>query len=297
MSGAITTADRAAAGALDVLFDRSTERPGRSRGGAMPEILHGRYGGPMRVPLRQDRPTVVANLVETVDGIAALGSGDLAGGGPISGFNEPDRFVMALLRALADVVVVGAGTLRGSSRHRWTPDHVAPDLAADLARWRSDLGLAPQPTTVVVTGTGEIPVGHGGLTDSTVPVVVATTPLGADRLRGAGLAAHVAVEAVGDGRALAASDVVALAKRLGARVVLTEGGPHLFGQFLASDLVDELFLTVAPQVVGRSDGRLGLVEGVALAPAATRWFELVSVRRSANHLFLRYDHQTQQQEQ
>ena len=295
MTEAIATADPAATEPLDVLFDGSLVQSPHSRGTSMPDVLLRRYGQ-MHLPIRTDRPTVVANLVETLDGIAALGAGDLAGGGPISGFNETDRFVMALLRALADVVVVGAGTLRGSSRHRWTPDHVATDLAAELARWRWDMGLAPQPTTIVVSGGGDIPVGHGGLNDPTVPVVVATTPHGARRLRGAGLAGHVAVEAIGDRDSLAASDVVELAARLGARVVLTEGGPHLFGQFVAAGLVDELFLTVAPQVVGRSVARLGLVEGIALPPDAAPWLELVSVRRSADHLFLRYRNQMQQEQ-
>ena len=76
---------------------------------------------------------------------------------------------------------------------------------------------------------------------------------------------------------------------LGARLVLTEGGPHLFGRILEADRVDELFLTLAPQLVGRSgEGRLGLVEGLGLPAAEARWQDLVSLRRSGDHLFLRY---------
>jgi riboflavin biosynthesis pyrimidine reductase len=56
-----------------------------------------------------------------------------------------------------------------------------------------------------------------------------------------------------------------------------------------SDVLDELFLTVAPQIVGHGSGdRLGLVEGIALPPSDAPWFELASVRRSADHLFIRY---------
>ncbi|HEY6057471.1 MAG TPA: dihydrofolate reductase family protein, partial [Candidatus Limnocylindrales bacterium] len=218
-----------------------------------------------------------------------LGGGDLSGGGKISGFHEPDRFVMALLRALADVVVVGAGTLRGSTDHRWTPEHIHPRSAASLGEWRTSMGLAAVPTTMFVTGSGEIPLGHGALRDPGVPVVIATTASGAARLARAALGDHVTVEATGTGTALSAQDIVAIGAGLGARLILTEGGPHLLGQFVAADLLDELFLTLAPQVAGRGEGeRLGLVEGVALSPPDMHWHELVSVRRSTDHLLLRY---------
>ena len=289
---AAVAADRPTAdhgNALDVLFDRTDEVRGPVRGEGMPEELERRYGGPLLVPLRSDRPTVIANFVSTLDGIVALGSGDLSGGGLISGFHEPDRFVMGLLRALADVVVVGAGTVRGSSGHGWIAEYVHRESAGAFAAWRAAMGLAARPTTLIVTGSGDIPVEHGGLTDPTIPVVIATTPRGAERLRGARLGNHVAVEAVGSGGALTGDDVISVAESRGARLVLTEGGPHVLGELVRDGVLDELFLTLAPQLVGRgAAGRLGLVEGVALAPEDSRWHELVSVRRSTDHLFLRY---------
>ena len=276
---------------LEVLAERPPHDPGLEvRGLGMPAELERRHGGPLTVPLRTGRPTVIANFVTTIDGIVALGGGELTGGGLISGFNEPDRFVMGLLRALADLVVVGAGTLRGSTEHRWIAEHVHPASAAAFSAWRSEMGLAKRPTTVIVTGSGDIPVHHNGLTDPTVPVVIATTPAGAERVRRAGVAEHVSIEAVAPGDSITGSDLVALGTRLGARLILTEGGPHLLGQVVGSDVLDELFLTMAPQIVGRgSPERLGLVEGIALAPTDARWFELASLRRSADHLFIRYD--------
>ena len=275
---------------LEVLAETPPSHAGQElRGLGMPAELERRYGGPLTIPLRADRPTVIANFVSTIDGIVALGAGELTGGGLISGFNEPDRFVMGLLRALADLVVVGAGTLRGSTEHRWIAEHVHPASAAAFAAWRAQSGLARRPTTVIVTGSGDIPVDHNGLTDPTVPVVIATTPAGAERVRRAGVADNVSIETVASGDAITGRDLVALGTRLGARLILTEGGPHLLGQVVGSDVLDELFLTVAPQIVGRgSPERLGLVEGVALAPTDARWFELGSVRRSADHLFIRY---------
>ena len=260
-----------------------------TRGFGMPLDLERRYGGLLAIPLRPDRPTVMANFVSTVDGIVALGTGELSGGGPISGFHEPDRFVMGLLRALADVVVIGAGTLRGSDSHRWTPAHVHPGSAASFAAWRESMGLSPVPTTVIVTAGGEIPTNHPGLSDPSIPVTVVTTPAGAARLAGVDLGTHVAVRAVQATRAVTAHDVLTLASDDGARLILTEGGPHLLGSFVDADLLDELFLTVSPQLVGRAgEDRLGLVEGLALSPEDGRWQDLVSIRRSGDHLFVRY---------
>src|SRR5205085_10251340 len=172
---------------------------------------------------------------------------------------------------VADVVVIGAGTVRGSTDHRWTPAHVQPALADELAAWRRSMGLAPQPTTIVVSGRGDLPVEHAGLNDPNVPVVVATTPSGAEALRRAGLSRHVTIEAIGDGRALTAADIVALVGRRGDRLALSEGGPHLLAELVAADLLDELFLTIAPQLVGRDGPRLGLVEGIGLMPSDARW--------------------------
>lgn len=275
---------------LDVLAETPPTGADRDvRGRRMPAELERRYGGPLTIPLRTDRPTVIANFVSTIDGIVALGEGELSGGGLISGFHEPDRFVMGLLRALADLVVVGAGTLRGSSEHRWIAEHVHPASAAAFAAWRAEMALPKRPTTVIVTGSGDIPVDHNGLTDPTVPVVIVTTPAGAERVRSAGVADHVTIESIETDRAITGTDLVALGRRLGARVILTEGGPHLLGEVVGSDVLDELFLTLAPQIVGRgSDERLGLVEGITLRPTEARWFELASLRRSADHLFMRY---------
>jgi riboflavin biosynthesis pyrimidine reductase len=274
---------------LELLWESKATSADDVRGRGMPDELARRYDGELLVPLHPDRPTVLANFASTLDGIVAYGTGELAGGGLISGGHEPDRFVMGLLRTLADVVVVGAGTVRGSSAHRWTPGHVHPASAPLFQAWRGSMGLAANPTTVIVTGSGDIPLGHAGINDTAIPVVIATTPRGAERLRGEPLSDHVTVEAVGSGECLTGEDILSVATIREAGVVLTEGGPHLLGELLGADILDELFLTLAPQLAGRAaDGRLGLVEGVAFAPADARWERLESIRRSTDHLFLRY---------
>jgi riboflavin biosynthesis pyrimidine reductase len=151
------------------------------------------------------------------------------------------------------------------------------------------MGLAPTPTTVIVSASGELPHDHAGLRDPRIPVAIATTNQGARRLAGLDLGSHVNVVRARPSGAFRGQDVVAVGTSLGARVILTEGGPRLMGTLLGDASLDELFLTLAPQLVGRGKPeRLGLVEGLAFAPADAAWHDLLSVRRSDSHLFLRY---------
>jgi riboflavin biosynthesis pyrimidine reductase len=261
------------------------------RGGPLPPALAGRFPGELTIPLQPGRPTLIANFVTSLDGIVALGPGESsAGGGEISGFSEADRYMMALLRGLADAVVIGAGTVRAGRRHVWTPARVQPDLADAFAAWRSELWLTPQPTTIIVTASGNLDPAHAGLNAPGVPVVVATTPAGAERLAGLPLPSNVRVEAVGEGERVPAGAVLEVIRGTGARVALCEGGPHLFGELLRARLVDELFLTLAPQAYGRDASlhRLGLVEGTSFGEGQGRWAQLASVRRAGDDLFLRY---------
>jgi riboflavin biosynthesis pyrimidine reductase len=280
---------------LDVLLEAAAPRMGTGpdndvRGGVPPAELARRYGGPLAIPLHAGRPTLIANFVQSLDGVVALPGGPRGGGSDISGGAEPDRFVMALLRALADTVMVGAGTVRAAPAHEWTPRGAAPRWATACSTWRAELGLAPQPTTVVVSAAGDLPATHPGLSAEDVPVVVATTTAGAGRLHSRSAPPGSRVEAVAEGASVAPTQILALLQRLGARLVLCEGGPHLLADLLDAGAVDELFLTLAPQLLGRSagSGRLGLVESRAWGPAEAPWWELRSIRRDDAHLFLRY---------
>jgi len=272
--------------ALETLVSPADVRP--TRGLPMPDPLRARYGGALEIAVRPDRPTIVVNFVATIDGVVALGPDEERGGGVISGSFEPDRFVMALLRSAADVVLMGAGTIAGSSSTDWTAEHLKPDLAGSFQEWRRDLGLAPHPTTVIVTGSGDVRLGRRGVDDPALPVVFATTTGGADRLRERELPGHVNVEIAGRGDRLAPAELATFLDRYRGQVVLCEGGPHLLGGLVAANLVDELFLTVAPRVLGRGSDRLTLLEGFTLEPDQARRHELVSIKRAADYLFLRY---------
>jgi len=72
-------------------------------------------------------------------------------------------------------------------------------------------------------------------------------------------------------------------------VVLTEGGPHLMGELIKAQLLDEMFLTLSPVLAGRDkELRLGMVEGAELLPKLPVWSRLLSARRHGDYLFLRY---------
>ena len=275
---------------IDRLFDTAAP-DGRVRGGPLPPDLARRYGADLAIALRTDRPTIVSNFVSTIDGVVAFDTEGRTGGQEISGASTPDRFLMGLIRATADAVLSGAGTVRSGAHHRWTPAYIYPPASEAYAAWRRELGLvAAEPTTVIVSASGSIDPRHPGLNADGVPAVIITTPSGATHLRDAGLPATVDVVAAGSGDEVDPVAIVEVLRDRALEVVVCEGGPNLLGGLIGAGLVDELFLTIAPQVAGRSPDapRLALVEGVAFGIDDAPWARLLSVMRAESHLFLRY---------
>ncbi len=250
-----------------------------------------RLYGPCRLPLRPDRPYVMGNFVTTLDGVVSLNLPGQAGGGEISGFNQHDRMVMGLLRAAVGAVVVGAGTLRAVPRHIWSAGYVYPRLADAYRQLSCTLGYSEPPLNVIVTGRGDLDLSLPVFQSGEVPVLIVTTEQGADHLRQYQMPATVQVTiAAREGRVSASSVLDAIQRARQVNAILVEGGPQLMGDFFAEQRLDELFLTLAPQVAGRdaSAERPGLVEGRIFAPDTPVWGELVEVRRAGEHLFLRY---------
>ena len=227
---------------------------------------------------------IYSNFVASLDGVVTLGSKPSAGS-IISGKYAADRFLMGLLRACADAVVIGAGTLRATPGHLWTPAHVYPALATEFTALRSSLGRSPEPALVLLTAGGELDFSHPALVKG---AMVVTTAAGAKKMAGR-LPATCELIEVGKGSRLDLVKTVAELRGRGLQVLLSEGGPHLMGQLIEGRLLDEAFLTVSPVIAGRgSDLRLGMVEGVELLPDAGAWGRLLSARRHGDYLFLRY---------
>ena len=227
---------------------------------------------------------VYSNFVASLDGVVTLGSTPSAGS-VISGRDRHDRFLMALLRACAQAVLLGAGTLRGTPGHLWTAEHVFPDMAASFATLRAGLGLDPQPRLVLITGSGDIDMSHPAIAAG---ATIATTSEGAAKIKPR-LPESCDLIELGKSGPVDVQRVLAEMSARGYDVVLTEGGPHLLGMLVADNLLDEAFLTVSPVIAGRDhERRLGMVAGIELLPGRGAWSRLMSVRRHADHLFLRY---------
>jgi riboflavin biosynthesis pyrimidine reductase len=251
-----------------------------ARGAAiLPEQLRRIYAGELEFA----SPVLYANFVQALDGVVAV-DGVPSSGSLISGKSVADRFVMGLLRACADAVLIGAGTLRAEPKHRWISRHIFPDAADAFAELRRKLRKSNEPQLVVVSRSGEI--------DPDIRVIaegarIATTAKGAARLEDRISHSQLIVS---DGETIDVRWLMNELRERGYADILSEGGPHLFGELVDAELVDELFLTLSPVLAGRSDNRqaLNLIEGAALLPDRRISGDLVSLRRHESLLFARY---------
>jgi riboflavin biosynthesis pyrimidine reductase len=275
---------------LDELYDGAQ---GRSL--PLPPELATLYGS-LQFPPHRGRPYVIGNFVTTLDGVVSLHAPGYEGGSAISGSDSHDRMVMGLLRATADAVIVGAGTVRAAAaQHLWTADCIFPALAGVYQRLRTALGKPGPPLNVVVTGRGEIDRDRRVFQSGEVPVLIVTTPHGAQRVGEQGLPPSVQITPVKSVGSLTARSILeAVLRARPSEVILVEGGPHLIGDFFAERCLDELFLTLASQIAGRdvSVERPGLVAGREFAPEQPLWGTLIGVKRGGSHLFLRYSFPT-----
>jgi len=259
-----------------VLFRSPPGGAGR-RDRPLPEGLRELYRGGIGF----DGPRLFANFVQTIDGVVAIPELEKSNA-LVADESDDDRFVMGLLRACADAVLVGAGTLLASPKGTWRPEKVYPRAADGFAALREQWRMAERPAVAVVSTGASLDPNHPVLQDA----VLLTTAAGAAALDGV----LPDVVAVNDGDWVDLRAAVAVLRERGYARVLSEAGPHVFGSLLADGLVDELFLTVSPVLAGRdlAAKRFGLVEGVELLPGVRRSPRLVSVRRGDSHVFLRY---------
>ena len=218
-----------------------------------------------------DRPWVVLNMVETLDGRIAIDGRS----GPIG--NEADRELFHGLRTQVDAVMVGAGTVRTERYGRMV-------RSDELRERRTREGLAPDPIACVVSARLNLPADLPLLQDPASHVVVLTAsgedppdvPARCECLRGS---------PAPDGSGLELAPLfTALRRDYGVRSVLCEGGPALNDGLLREHLVDELFLALAPKLAGGE--ALTVVTGEPLRPPPE--LELVSVLESESNLFMRY---------
>ncbi|MEU8691617.1 dihydrofolate reductase family protein [Streptomyces sp. NPDC048665] len=219
----------------------------------------------------EPRPWLRANMVSTLDG-AAQHDGRSQ---PIS--CAADMRIFGTLRALADVVVVGAETVR---QEGYRPARARAEFAAA----RAAAGQGPAPAVAVVTASLDLDLSLPLFTSPLVPTLILTGAAAApDRVAAAGKAGARVVVA-GDGAGIDPDRAVRALAGLGHTRLLTEGGPRLLGQFIAAGVLDEMCLTLSPMLTA------GEAQRIAGGPpvAVPRRFALVSLLEEAGFLFGRY---------
>src|SRR5579863_10134795 len=264
---------------------------------SLPSGLRDLYDGDLHFQTSPvERPFVFANFVSTLDGVVSYAIKGQASGSAIGGADPADRFIMGLLRASADAIMVGARTVHDTGpQSLWTAESIYPDARQLYAEYRINvLHKPPRPLLVVVSGSGKLELGRAIFRTPEARTVVMTTLAGKDALTAAGAAKLPSVQIHALDSSSEGIDPLAMLQLLqtqyGIRSLLHEGGPSLFGEFMAAQAVDEIFLTLSPQVAGRmSDAmRPSLVQGTEFMPECAPWFRLLSVKESADHLYLRY---------
>ena len=225
----------------------------------------------------------------TLDGLVSYGIAGAESARVISRGHPADRLVMGILRAAADLVVSGSGTLRAEGNVTWTPQQIFPAAAELYRELRRARSLPEQTRVAILTASGDVDLTAAVFRSPDVEAFIVTSVAGAERLAAAGTGG-TRVIAVGERAPSMREAIDRIAAVTGARLILSEAGPSLFGKMLAEGVVDELFLTVAPQLAGRSTERTGvaLVDGTAFAPDRAPWGALVSAKRSEDFLLLRY---------
>jgi riboflavin-specific deaminase-like protein len=198
-----------------------------------------------------DRPYTVVNFVASADGHAAF-QGRSRGLG-----DDADREIFHGLREHVDAVMAGTGTLRVERYGRIVRD-------PERRERRAAAGLHPEPLAAIISRSGDVPLDIPLFADPAARVVIFTSA----ELDTAGLAAQVDVVYLDPGELTLTTMMRRLRSDYGVRSVLCEGGPTLFGGLLREDLVDELFLSLAPKLTGGGT-----------APAITAGLELAELRR------------------
>jgi riboflavin biosynthesis pyrimidine reductase len=282
---------------FEVLFDHGEESP----------VQHPAYSpyGKLGFPASPaDRPWIYSNFVQTLDGITSW-KGEHALGSDISRSAE-DRWLMDLLRAHADAVLLGSKTLavekavlgatsRGATYTMEDPQ--LRDLRAHLGRRREII--------IFVTGSAALKLSDYAVFDGDkVDAVILTARAGAEKLAlQKGGHPHVRILVAGDSNVVDLTAAMRMLRReLEIRLLLCEGGPTLYGYMSRAGLIDEKFLTISPVEAGQiipQEQEVGMLEGPARlrpttfsAPGFTAdkapWWSWISCRKVGNHEFNRY---------
>ncbi|WP_432135823.1 pyrimidine reductase family protein [Streptomyces sp. bgisy154] len=245
------------------------ENPGADREWSLAELADA-YAYP-EPPPGEPRAWLRANMVSTLDG-AAQHDGRSQ---PIS--NAVDMRIFGTLRALADVVLVGAETVR-------LEGYRPARARAEFAERREAAGQGPAPAVAVVSASLDLDFSLPLFTSPLVPTLVLTGAAAAPDRVATAEKAGARVVVAGDGVGVEPARAVRALAELGHTRLLTEGGPRLLGQLVAAEVLDELCLTVSPMLTA------GDAQRIAGGPSVSvpHRFALASLLEEDGFLFSRY---------
>jgi riboflavin biosynthesis pyrimidine reductase len=263
-------------------------------------VPYGNLGFPSAAP---DRPWIYSNFVESLDGMASF-KGRYATGGDISQLAE-DRWLMDLLRAHADGVLLGINTLIEETELAGDRGPVYTVEDPEISRLRDKLGLGKQ-KNILVTGAARLNLSDYRVFDGdAVEPFIITTKAGDQQLAHKESHPHVKVIISGESTFVDLVKAMRTLKHVyGINRLLCEGGPTLYGYMSRAGLIDEKFLTISPLEVGfyvPSEQEPSEAEKnnppkerptTFMAPGFTKanapWWHWISCRRIADHQFNRY---------
>jgi riboflavin biosynthesis pyrimidine reductase len=196
-----------------------------------------------------DRPWIYSNFVQSLDGIASF-KGRHATGGDISQLPE-DRWLMDLLRAHADAILLGINTLMEETQLLGKRGPVYSIEDAALRKLRENLGLGRE-KNIFVTGAAYLDLHDYRVFDSdSVESFIITTSVGARRLADKESHPRVKVIVAGQGAFVDLAQAMRILRQdYGINRLLCEGGPTLYGYMSRAGLIDEKFLTISPLEIG-----------------------------------------------
>jgi riboflavin biosynthesis pyrimidine reductase len=273
--------------AFEVLFDKGEPSP-------VEDAAYAPYGSLGFPPVPAERPWLFTNFVQSLDGIVSF-SGKDASTADLSRSQE-DRWLMDLLRAHADAVLLGVNTLIAeAAQHASGRGFVYRIQDEELRGLRRRLGRGRE-KNIFVTGSAALDLSKYRVFDGEhVDAFILTTEAGANRLAERATHPHVRVLAAGEDKTVDLPRAMRLLRReLGIERLLCEGGPTLHGNLQRAGLVDEMFLTTSPVLLGQRapEGDALRPTSFAGAPGFTKdaapWWRWLSCRRAGEHMFNRY---------
>jgi len=284
---------------FELLFD-DAEPSALSHPGYAP---YGRLGFPAP---HAERPWTYANFVQSIDGIASF-KGKHAAGSDISQSAE-DRWLMDLLRAHADAILMGVNTLVEETLSwpelnggRGPVYYIEDERLRDL---RARLGRAAEKVIFVTASAAIDPRAYRVFDGDLMQAFVLTTRAGAARLKARDEQAQVIT--AGDDKMIDLHEAMRILRaEMGIRYLLCEGGPTLYGSMARAGLIDEKFVTVSPVEIGllappeqeilpteKSGGMMNLRPTTFMFPGFVKenapWYRWMSCRRVGDHQFNRY---------